>query len=596
MTNSALPSPTTIAGKLARSQLFERIDPGTLEKITAEFQWFSIPGGETLFRQGELDDSLYVVLSGRLGAFLPNDEGKEVLIRQMLTGETVGEMALLSGEPRSATVIALRDTELARISKHSFEALIDKHPGMLRFVTDLLVRRLREPPRTDGMIVSPRTVALFPLDPSVVNSGFTRSLASAIEDLGLKAIALDRSAAAQPIEWFNRLEDAHDLVLYQADFNASPFSRLCLHQADCLLLLADAERALERIPLAAEIADNPRRTPIELVALANDRSAREVQTNNLLKQFNPSMHHNVRPWMRRDVRRLARMITGRATGLVLSGGGARGFAHIGVIRALREARVELDLFGGTSMGAIVAAGAALEWDDRELCEHLRSAFSDDNPVNDYTVPVISLVRGRKASQAFRRHFGDKRIEDCVYPFFCLSTNLTASRVNVHRTGPVWLALRASTAIPGVLPPVVDGGQLLVDGGLMNNLPIDVMCDLKRGPVIAVDVSNDYGLGTTIDAIDQRPLWKLVGHARRGTPNIFTILMAAGTVSSCAQVRNLRDRVSLLIEPKLNGISMLNWKDFDRAVEAGYRSAVDALERNGAKPFLKGEVITLESSR
>ena len=583
--NAPVHPAVALVAKLAHLPLLESLGPRLLEAIATEFDWFSLPGGQILFNHGDRDDSLYVVLSGQLGAFLPNDEGKEILIRQMGSGETVGEMALLSGEVRSATVLALRDTELARLSKSSFEKLIDQHPKTLRFITELLVRRLREPPRLDGPKLAPRTVAIFPLDPDLAFSDFARSLGKAFEEMGLKAAMLDDSCVQQPIEWFNQLEEAHDIVLYQADFESSPWTRLCLRQADRLLLLADAARPLSAASSAADkVINNPRRTPVELVILGNEQSARSPQTMSLLTMFNVDMHHHVRPGVSRDLRRVGRLITGRAIGVVLSGGGARGFAHIGVIRALREAGIELDLFGGSSMGAIIAAGAAMDWDDRALSEHMRAAFSDANPVSDYTIPVIALVRGRKASRAFRDHFGDQQIEDAPYPFFCLSVNLTTSRTIVHRTGPLWLALRASTSIPGVLPPVIDGTQILIDGGIMNNLPIDVMSEMRRGPIIAVDVSRDYGLKATIDDIDQRSLWQLCGHARHGTPNILTVLMAAGTVSSYAQLRTLRDRVDLLIEPQLDGISMLNWKAFDRAVEAGYRHAIEALEKHGGTLF------------
>ena len=573
--------------KLAHLPLLESLGPRLLEAIATEFDWFSLPGGQILFNHGDRDDSLYVVLSGRLGAFLPNDEGTEILIRQMGSGETVGEMALLSGERRSATVLALRDTELARLSKSSFEKLIDHHPKALRFITDLLVQRLREPPRLDGPKLAPRTIAIFPLDPELASPDFARSLGKAFEEMGLRAAILDHSRVQQPIEWLNQLEEAHDIVLYQADFESSPWTRLCLRQADRLLLLADAARPPSTASSAIDkVINNPRRTPVELVILENDQSARPPQTTSLLTAFTAVMHHHVRRGVPRDLRRVGRLITGRAIGIVLSGGGARGFAHIGVIRALREAGIELDLFGGSSMGAIVAAGAAMDWDDQSLSAHMRAAFSDANPVSDYTIPVIALVRGRKASRAFREHFGDQQIEDTPYPFFCLSVNLTTSRIKVHRTGPLWLALRASTSIPGVLPPVVDGTQILIDGGIMNNLPIDVMSEMKRGPIIAVDVTHEYGLEATIDNIDQRSIWQLFGHARHGTPNILTVLMAAGTVSSSAQVRTLRNRVDLLIEPQLDGISMLDWKAFDRTIEAGYRHTIEALEKHAGTLFQK----------
>lgn len=304
MSTFQIETATGLIEKLAALPLFDSIEPNLLRAIAAEFDWFSLPGGQLLFRQGDTDDSLYVVLSGRLGAFLHNDEGKEVLIRQMPKGETVGEMAVLSGEPRSATVLALRDTELVRLSKLAFTKLVDEHPRALRFITDLLVRRLREPPRLAASAGAPKTVAILPLDRELAASGFARSLAKAFDELGLKACLLDNSAASRPIEWFNAVEEDHDIVLYEADCDASEWTSLCLRQADRVVLLADPTRPLSRVPPAFEAAlNNPRRALVELVLYRDHPSVSPSQTFSLMKLFGTAQHHHLRSGVPRDFRR-----------------------------------------------------------------------------------------------------------------------------------------------------------------------------------------------------------------------------------------------------------------------------------------------------
>lgn len=566
--------------KLAGLPLLSSLDFHDLLAMAAEFQWFSLLGGQTLFQRGDKDDSLYVVLSGRLGAFLPNDEGKEVLIRQMTRGETVGELALLSGQPRSTSVVALRDSEMVCLSKANFRKLVDEHPRSLSFITDILVRRLLQPPRLKPALEAPRTVAVTPLDRELANADFARSLCVAFKDIGLKSRFIEHDEQLRPLEWFNAVEEDHHVVIYQTDIEASAWTRLCLRQADRVILLGSATRPLVEVPAAALMAlENPRRTPIELV-LHRTEDVAPSQTLALLNRLGGPSHHHVRAGEVRDLRRLGRMISGRAVGLVLSGGAARGMSHIGVIRALREAGIELDLFGGTSIGAIVAAGAAVGWSDEELLSHMREGFAGDNPVSDYTLPLVSLVRGRRTSSLLRRYFGNHQIEDCPYTYFCASTNLTSGRLHIHRTGPVWRALRASIAIPGVLPPVIEGSDILVDGGVLSNLPFDVMMDMRRGPVIASDLSISRGFKATVDDLEARSLWSLVGHARKGTPNILTLLVASGTMSSFAQVRDSRDQVALLIQPVNEDLNMLDWHAFDRMVEMGYRRTVALLEERG----------------
>jgi NTE family protein len=440
------------------------------------------------------------------------------------------------------------------------------------------VRRLRKPPRLAPSTEAPRTVAIFPLDRDLAALGFARELEKAFKEVGLDACAIDRSSASRPIEWFNALEEAHDIVLYEADFEASQWSGHCLRQADRLVLLADATRPLTLIPPALEaVMVNERRAQIELV-LYRKSAVSPSQTLNLLRRFEVTLHHHIREGVPQDLRRFARMITGRAIGVVLSGGGARGMSHVGVIRALRESGFELDLFGGTSMGSIVAAGAAIEWNDEELRRHMREAFFDENPVSDYTVPLISLVRGRKTTRFLRTHLLDRQIEDAACTYFCVSANLTAGELKIHRTGPMWLATRASVAIPGVLPPVIEGSDILVDGGMLNNLPVDIMSAMRRGPIVAVDVTRGDNFKSTVDDIDHRPLRQLLSHARRGTPNILTLLVSSATLSSSTQARTMHDHVDLLIEPPLAEISMLNWKAFNHVVEAGYQHAMEILEK------------------
>jgi NTE family protein len=560
-----------LLGKLADVMLFRSISREALPDIVAQLEWFCVPGGTVLFTQDEDDPSLYVVLSGRLGAFIRDEDGTEHFVRQMGAGETVGEMAVLSGQPRSATVLALRDTEIVRMPKAAFDRFIEDHPRSIHEITILLVRRLRNAPSRTAPVAAPGTLAIFTVAPGLPLADFAATLAESFAALGLVTFVIDRQAADRPIEWFVRIEEEHDLVIYAADSDSPAWSRQCLRHADRVILLVDAASALPAaaIPAVDLVRSNPRKAPIDLV-LYHRQPDRRVVAPAFLDRFEGSQHHHVGAGGRRDYRHLARMIAGRAIGLVLSGGGARAFSQIGVLCALREAGIEIDLFGGTSMGAIVACTAAMGWDDKAITSVIRGGFSASKALGDYTLPLISLVRGRRVASVFREFFGDARIEDCRYPFYCVSSNLSTGRPKVHRTGPIHVALRASSAIPGILPPVVDNSDILVDGAMLNNLPIDIMVGMRRGPIVAVDVTSSYALRSTVDEIHARPLRHLLPHARRGTPNIFRLLVAATAASSYAQTRLLRDQVALMIEPPLGNIGLLDWDAFDRAVDAGYR--------------------------
>jgi NTE family protein len=281
-----------------------------------------------------------------------------------------------------------------------------------------------------------------------------------------------------------------------------------------------------------------------------------------------------------DIARIARLLTGRGLGVVLSGGGARGFAHVGVLRAIREAGIAIDAIGGTSIGAIIAAGAALEWDTEELTLRVRRSFVDTNPLNDYTLPLVSLVSGRKVTRLLKNEFGQACIEDAPVPFFCVSSNLTSGQLALHRRGELWRWLRASVAIPGVLPPLVHEGELFVDGATINNLPVDVMRDIGLGRVIGVDVGGDPVFTTDSVDSDVPPLWRMLAwfRGRKHRVNILQILWRAGMINSAGNRAARRELSDLLLQPPLEQVDMLNWRAFDRAVAIGYEYTRERLRQ------------------
>ncbi len=555
---------------LGETPLFRGLDPALLSRIAAVAQWLSLPGGATLFSAGDAADAFYVVLSGSLGVLAADGRAQSRFVARLAAGETVGEMGLISGRPRLFNVVALRNTELARISSKAFnEVLRGESEAMLR-IAQMTVERLA---RAEGAPrAHPRgayTFTVLPQSLEVDFAAFSTSLVKALSELGRAELVWSVRARTHTSQWFNKIEAANDYVVYVADPTPDRWTKLCERQADALLLLARAESpcgswAALRWPHDHSLT--PRRW--ELV-LAHDRGIETGAAARWLSILPDIPHHHVeRPT---DYARLARILTGRGVGLVLSGGGARGFAHIGAVRALREAGIPIDLVGGTSMGAILGAGVASLWSVRELSERFRHYFVDSKPLRDYTLPFVSLVSGHKVSAMLYEAFGGAAIEDLPLAFFCISSNLTSGRVQIHRRGELWRALRASVSVPGVLPPVVHGGEVLVDGGAMNNLPVDVMLESGRGPVIGCDAGADRAFATRGDDVDVPLPWQLMRwiRTRRQLPNIFQILWRAGMINSSATTAEHRGRTDLLLQPPLAEIDMLNWKTFDRAVAAGY---------------------------
>jgi NTE family protein len=295
-----------------------------------------------------------------------------------------------------------------------------------------------------------------------------------------------------------------------------------------------------------------------------------------------------------DRERLARVITGQSVGLVLSGGGARAYAHVGAIRALREAGVPIDFVGGASMGAIVAAGVALGWNDEELERRIRHAFVESSPLDDLSLPLVAMTRGAKVRERLHENFGDIEIADLWLPFFCISSNLTSGTYQLHNRGSLRHALRASISLPGVMPPVAKDNSILVDGAVMKNFPTDVMRSFHLGPIVGVDVTR--GRSITAEDVRSESVWRwiLSGDWRRGPP-IVSLLMRAATVSSGRDIAASREATDLLILPTVEGVEIRNWKAFEPAVDSGYKAARDALAKLGKPVTDLRKRLSLEES-
>jgi NTE family protein len=563
---------------LAALPLFSGLPRHVVDETVSELEWMSLPGGGLLFEAGSPADAVYFVVSGCLGVYGPGGE----LVGRIAAGETVGEMGLIVSRPRRATVRALRDSELAMLSAGTFERVLLGHPQAILRLARLTVSRIDDRDADRQRVMTPRTLALVPLDESVDLAQHAGRLVDALSRFGRADLVGRQRAGSHSPQWFHERETRNDFVVYTADPGDTAWTRLCLRQADVVLLAARAGGSVPEGGIPGWLDGGMRRGELLLL---HEGAFAQGAARRWCAAFPGMAHHHLRGPA--DYGRLVRMLTGRAVGLVLSGGGARGFAHLGVVRALREHGVPIDIVGGSSMGAILAAGVAADWDDAELRLRFKRSFVETNPLSDFTLPLVSLVSGRKVGMLLRQELGDIDIADLPLPFFCVSSNLTTGRIAVHQEGPLWRWLRASVAIPGVLPPVFQGGEVFVDGGAMNNLPVDVMRVKGRGPVIGVDCGTDRAFTADVEATETPSVWSLFGgRGRRRRPNILQILWRAGMVNSTTATLERRLQSDLLITPALESVELLDWKGFERAVGIGYRDACERLEAGALEQLAK----------
>lgn len=564
--------------------LLKDVSQRAMRSAEREARWFSLPAGQPLFLAGEAADSIFFVMSGTLGAF--NAAGE--FVGHIRPGEPVGEMALFLGgadtngdgvrenAPHTGSVYALRDSEVIGLSRAGWGRLVRSEPELLEGMIRIILTRLGRTGQRNAASV-PKVYTLLATSPTIDLRMRARALREALMKFGQKVAIVDEvQGDERPAAFFDELEQNNDTVILIAPIGDTNWFRLATRQADRIWVLArgDARPSVPLMPEETSPAQRLKLVDVVLIHPGTERPASRPDEWKAAAGANRLFH-----WKgdsSEDAMRLARTMAGRSVGIVLSGGGARAYSHIGVIRAIRERGVPIDFVGGASMGAVVAACVAMGWDDAEIERRIRKAFVESNPLGDYTLPVVGMVRGRRVNARLEEHFGDVAIGDLKLPFYALSTNLTTGRTHIHRSGQLRSALRATISLPGILPPVVDGDDILVDGAVLNNFPVEIMRELHQGFVVGSDVSGQpEGLNLEEFA---RPLnfWQWV--ARNGfssPPPIAGLLMRAATIRN--DPTSGRNLVDMMVLPDLPGIELRDWTAYDEAVEAGYVAAKAALE-------------------
>jgi lysophospholipid hydrolase len=634
--------------------------------LTWTTEWLHVEAAEEVAQRGTACKSLFVVLNGRLRA-LQTKKARQWSIggtgvaappEEFGRGKIIGEIEALAGTKWPYDVFAIRQSELAKVPISTLEAVVQNFPFAGLFlarsvasqVDSLYVSRrqkLQSPPG-DGQFgsageVAPEmgsgrsqlpnalpsyglklaTIAVVPLTYNVDVRRFCSTLLKAMNTLAPCKL-LNKNIAKEALgenAWLNRRDPLHDLkltrlladmeennrvVIYQADPKYTFWTRLCIRQADCILLVVDSHRAPERSRLEQTLAwaYEAMDVRIDLVVVGEGEASydededdssyyddEDMTVSDQLNNWSESRkwiagHHLVRAPFERyrmDFRRMCRRISGRSVGLVLGGGGARGLGHLGVIRALMEAGVTVDLVGGTSQGAFCGALYARYPDDfekvldasRKMAADMSSVFTK---LLDLTLPLASMFTGRGFNRGIRRLLGKLRIQDLVLNFYCVSVDLVTQNAVIHTKGLLWKYVRASMTLAGYLPPVADGDSLLVDGGYLNAIPADVM-KYKMGArvVIAVDVLPEnkreyYAYGTHLSG------WWLLYNS--WNPFVTTVKVPSmGDISEMlVWVASERHRKSvklhsdLHLTPPVSDVGTLEYDRFDEIVEKSYEYA------------------------
>jgi len=561
---------------------FPDIDPVTLQDIQNNVQWMELRAGEVLMEQGAPGDAAYLTISGRLRVYVKTDDNAPRMVRELGRGEITGEISLYTDAPRTATVVAIRRTVVVRLDKPHFTALVARNPKVSMALTKKIIERLQTQ-HVRRPLPPPVTVTLLPITDGVDASALAVQLMQALQPFGrvcrVDSNSMATGVASQALE---ELEADHDFVLMVADAEANEWTKLCIGQSDEVLLLADATQpaAIHPVEQACMVDPQQRSEVAETLVLLHPASTQSPLGMRQWVERRPVTGHvNLRPELDRDMARLARLLSRNAVGLVLAGGGARGFAHLGVWKALDDLGIEIDCVGGTSMGAVMAAVIAADQGIPKTLDVLKQAFKI-NPTGDYNLlPLISLIKGRRIRTVVERSLnslmgGPVDIVDLWKSYFCIASNYSqGSEMQLHK-GDLGRALRASIAIPGALPPVVMDGELFCDGGTFNNFPADVMRNMRGvGKVIGVDLSARRA--RRLDFNEMPGAWQVFfdrlkprAKQRYRVPSLVSYLLNVSVLYSVSRQSESRKQTDLYFNPELYRIGFLQWAQFSAIVSKG----------------------------
>lgn len=575
-------------------RLFGHVGSEVIDEFERSVSWIGLEPGETVFVSGDPAHSAFFLVSGRVRELDLDEDGNDTVTREIARDELFGEAGLFRQTVRTTTAVATRSSRLVRIDRNEFLLLVNRHPGVLvPVVADLAMRperRIANPRRAIGLFVAADLdgrVFVSRIVDQMSQFGTTAHVWAARVDAMLGREGVAQSSTSDPgearlAELLHELELDHTYLVCEADRSGTEWTRRVGRQADILVAVIDSRLTEASIDQVDRFFRSGGEWSKRVVVVAHPADTKTPSgTNQLTGRWKPHDIYHIRAQSAADMARLARLLSGRAVSLVLGGGGARGFAHLGVYRAMAELDIPFDLVGGTSIGSPLAAGMALDISPAELVDIAAERFSG---VLDYTVPVVSLVKGERITESIQHVFADLDIEDLWRPFFCVSTNLTRARAAIHTRGEVARAIRASVAIPGVIPPVAYGEDLHVDGGVLNNLPGDVM--RRRNPtgtVIAVDVAPPVGPRAKGDPAMSVSGWQALraktGKQKTSYPGIAAILLRSMITASVRSRGRSLDRgdVDLYLDLDLRGISLLDFDNVRPVAQAGYEAAMPRLE-------------------
>lgn len=583
----------TIRQSLSQTKLFSSLPKDIIFKLAQQTEEIHLIAGETLFSQGSVSDFLYILIKGKLISTHISPSGTVSRIGKINPIETVGELGVFSGEPRSLTVNAIIDSYLYKIPTKQFNELCHTYPVLFEEISKLIIDRsygtikslTREKVLHHVMMILP---LLKNQSIEFIRNQFEKTKRDEINFFSCQG--LSHEIITDIINHHD--ENEQSVLFFMEEWMPTLFKSLSDKLTHCYIALSVVEEChlSNETKEILNYIEHYTNINLQLILIHPDNQA-PINTQHFLDIAEFELHHHIRLNHIEDYKRIMRFMTGTALAVVLGGGGARGLTHLGVLKAIVEQGIPIDAIGGTSIGASVAACFAITQDfsyTADYVNRLKEATLRSLKMWHITWPIISVYSGNPTTVEINGLVGNTMIEDLWIPYFAVSSDLSEKIEVVHKRGLLWEAMRSSGSIPAIFPPVVRNGHLLIDGGVMNNLPVDVMRRLIGNKHIILasslskrfDYENKYNFPTVLP-LSMTLLHRLgLGKKKYVYPEFFRTFIDALLLGSSANEKKNANAADILVSPDLFGFNSLSIpkKREIELINRGYDETIIATEK------------------
>lgn len=556
---------------LARNPLFEGVEGDDLQELAWRSRPKRFAPGDVICEAGDPGDSLFVITEGVARVLVGGPTGEPRVVARLRRGDVIGEMSLLTGEPRSATVVASTHTTALELARSEFAALIPRHPNILLNLTRILSRRLAQ---TTAQTVEGRTrgeaVALLVGESAM---RLVPELLLATEAASARPItSIDaRVSAEQALDTLDDLLAEVGTAILVADLSTESLVALA-GAVDRTVAIVGGEGELAQLTESIDqLPEADRRVETVVFAETPDESRRTQDDAGsrtpVVRVLAPGLSATAE-----DVAWLGRHLSRTKIGLALGAGGAKGYAHIGAIAVLTEAGYTVDCVSGSSIGAMIGSWLALGMSVAEIDATMRHAFRPEVVAEIFKLSLTGRSTGLETmTEVLRESTADKTFDDVLIPLVVMTVDLNAREPALVTEGPLWEALLAATAVAGLFPPYERDGQRLVDGLALVPVPTGAVADAGADVTVSVNLMSRQTL----------PAWPTEipvpadAEAPRASRVLDTLLEVMDLTQLDASEQHAA-RADVVVTPRFGPGS---WRDFylaDLFLDAGRRAAEEQL--------------------